>query len=86
MTDSFQTPWKFWLKFISTSSINNNLALAQIKAWRRIWDRPLSEPMTAQFTDAYMRLPGQGKGKSWSPDRRVYIKGPYVDVITFPYA
>ena len=31
-------------------------------AWRRIGDKPLSEPMMAQFTDAYMRHCGGGGG------------------------
>ena len=30
--------------------------LAQIMAWHRTSDKPLSEPMMAQFTDAYTRL------------------------------
>ena len=29
-------------------------------AWRRIGDKPLSEPMLTQFTDAYMRHYGGG--------------------------
>ena len=37
------------------SPIDNNPALAQIMAWRRIGDKPLSEPVLTWFTDAYMR-------------------------------
>ena len=33
------------LKFVSKGSINNNPALFQIMAWRRLGDKPLSEPM-----------------------------------------
>ena len=43
------------LKFVPKSPINNNPALAQIMAWRRIGDKPLSEPMLTPFTDTYMR-------------------------------
>ena len=39
----------------SKSEIYNNRALVQIKAWRRPGDKPLSEPMLIQFTDAYMQ-------------------------------
>ena len=31
-------------------------------AWRRPGDKPLSEPMLTQFTDAYMRHKGVGVG------------------------
>ena len=34
--------------------IDNDPALVQIMAWRRIGDKPLSEPMQTQFADAYM--------------------------------
>ena len=43
------------LKFVPKGQINNNTALVQIMAWRRIGDKPLSEPMLIQPTDAYMR-------------------------------
>ena len=36
---------KISLKFVPKGSINNNLALFQIMAWRRPGDKPLSEPM-----------------------------------------
>ena len=45
---------KISLKFIPKGEIDNNTALVQIMAWRRIGDKPLSEPMLTQFTDAYM--------------------------------
>ena len=35
--------------------IDNKPVLVQVMAWRRIGDKPLSEPMLIQFTDAYMR-------------------------------
>ena len=52
---------KFWilikisLKFVPKVLIDNNPALVQIMAWRRIGDKPLSEPMLTLITDAYMR-------------------------------
>ena len=42
------------LKFGPKGSIGNNPALVQIMAGRRIGDEPLSEPMLARFTDAYI--------------------------------
>ena len=46
---------KIPLKFVPDGPINNIPALVQIMAWRRTGDKPLSEPMMAQFNDAYMR-------------------------------
>ena len=43
------------LKFVPKGQINNIPALVKIMAWRRIGDKPLSEPMLTRFTDAYMR-------------------------------
>ena len=46
---------KISLKFVSKSPIDNNEALVKIMAWRRIGDKPLSEPTLTRFTDAYVR-------------------------------
>ena len=46
---------KFSLKFVPGGVIDNNPVLAYIVAWRRIGDKPLSEPMLTRFTDAYMQ-------------------------------
>ena len=46
---------KISLKFIPTGPITYIPALVQIMGWRRPGDKPLSEPMLTQFTDAYMR-------------------------------
>ena len=46
---------KISLTFVPRSPIDNKPALVQVMAWRRIGDKPLPEPMMAQFTDAYMR-------------------------------
>ena len=43
------------LKYVPWDARNNMSALVQIMAWRRPGDKPLSEPMLIQFTDAYMR-------------------------------
>ena len=43
------------LKFVPKGPIDNNSALVQIMAWRRIGDKPLSEPMLTRFSDAYMQ-------------------------------
>ena len=43
------------LKFIPSGPIDNKPALVQVMAWRRLGDKPLSEPMLTWFTDAYMR-------------------------------
>ena len=45
---------KISLKFVPISPIDNNPPLVYIMAWRRIGDKPLSEPMLTRFTDAYM--------------------------------
>ena len=46
---------KMALKFVPKSPIDNYPALVQRMDWRRISDKPLSQPMLIQFTDAYMR-------------------------------
>ena len=43
---------KIWLKYIPCGQIDSMSALVQIMAWRRPGDKPLSEPMLTQFTDA----------------------------------
>ena len=45
---------KISLKFVRKGPINNMPALVQIMAWRRPGDKPLSDPMMAEFSDAYM--------------------------------
>ena len=46
---------KISMKFVPYGLIDNSPALVQIMAWRRIGDKPLTEPLLTQFTDAYMR-------------------------------
>ena len=45
---------KISLKFVLKGPMDNSLACIWIMAWRRIGDKPLSEPMLTQVTDAYM--------------------------------
>ena len=47
------------LEFVPKGPINNIPALVQIMAWRRIGDKPLSEPMLTPFIDANMRHLGE---------------------------
>ena len=47
---------KISLKFVPKGSINNTPSLVQTMAWRRPGDKPLPEPMMAQFTGAYASL------------------------------
>ena len=42
------------LKFVPQRQINNITALVQLMAWHRPGDKPLSEPVMVQFSDAYM--------------------------------
>ena len=50
---------KISLKFVPSVWINNIPALVQIMAWHQIGDMPLTEPMMAQFTDAYIKYQGE---------------------------
>ena len=42
------------LKYVPMRSNDNKSALVQVRAWQRTGDKPLSEPMLTQFTDAYI--------------------------------
>ena len=44
---------KISLKFFPKGPIDNNPALVQIMAWRRIGDKSLYEAMLTRFNDAY---------------------------------
>ena len=46
---------KIALKYVTWDLVDNMTALVQIMAWRRIGDKPLPEPVSVYFTDAYMR-------------------------------
>ena len=46
---------QFSLKYVPRIPIDNKPALVQLMAWRRIGNKPLSEPILIRFNDAYMR-------------------------------
>ena len=46
-------------KCVPKGPIDNNSALVQVMAWRRIGDKPLPETEMIQFTDTYMRRSGR---------------------------
>ena len=48
-------PIQISLKFVPKSPIDNKPALVQAMAWRWTRDKPLPEPMLAQFPDACMQ-------------------------------
>ena len=54
LNENDRIPIQILLKFVPRSPIDNKPVLGQVKAWRRTGDKPLSEPMLTQFTDAYM--------------------------------
>ena len=45
MNENFCILIKISLKFVLKGEIDSNTALVQIMAWRRVGDKPLSEPM-----------------------------------------
>ena len=55
VNDKFCILIEISLKFVPYGLVDNSQALVQIMAWRRIGDKPFSEPILAKFTDAYMR-------------------------------
>ena len=46
---------KISLTFIRRVSVDNIPALVQIMSWRRIGNKPLSEPMMTRFDDAWLK-------------------------------
>ena len=58
LNENFWILNKIPLKYVPYGLIDNMAALVQIMAWRRADVKPLSEPMMAYFTDAYMHHPG----------------------------
>ena len=55
MNENFSILIRISLNFVPMGPIYNKSALVQVMAWRRLGDKPLSELMLTQFTDAYMR-------------------------------
>ena len=61
-------------RFVPKCPIGSGPALVHIMAWRRTGDKPLSEPMMAKFTDAYMRQSASmGSFWDWHTFTYVYI-------------
>ena len=54
MNEKFCILIKISLKFVPKGPIDNKPPMALIMAWRRIGDKPLSEPMLTRFTDGYI--------------------------------
>ena len=54
MNEKFFILIKISLKSVPNGPNNNNSALVKIMAWRRIGDKPLSEPMWTRLIDAYI--------------------------------
>ena len=55
LNENARIPIQIALKFVPRSPLDNKPALVQAMAWCRVGDKPLPEPMPAQFPDAYMR-------------------------------
>ena len=43
------------LKLVTSGPMYYSSAIARVMVWHRAGDKPLSEPMTIHFTDAYTR-------------------------------
>ena len=56
LNENVRIPIQISLKFVP---IDNMPALVQVMAWRRTGDKPLPEPMTTQFIDAYVHHYGE---------------------------
>ena len=54
LNENDRIPNRISLKFVPRSPINNMPALVQAMAWRQIGDKPLSEQMLTQFSEAYI--------------------------------
>ena len=55
MNEKFCISISISLKFVPKGPVDNKTVLVQIMACCKTGDKPLSEPMLTQFTDAYMR-------------------------------
>ena len=54
LNENDRIPIRISLTHIAMSQIVNNPALVRAMAWRRTADKPLPEPMLAQFIDVYI--------------------------------
>ena len=55
LNENDRIPIRISLEFVPRSPIDNKPALVQVMAWHLTGNKPLSEPVVTQFTDAYMR-------------------------------
>ena len=55
MNEKFYILIEISLQLVLKGQISNKAVLVQVIYWRRTDDKPLSEQMLIQFTDAYMR-------------------------------
>ena len=53
LNEKNKIPIQISLKLVPRGPIDNKPALVQVMVWRRTGDKPLPEPMMAQFTDTY---------------------------------
>ena len=54
LNDNDIIPIQISFNYAPRSPIDNKPALDQVMTWRRTGDKPLSEPMMTQFSDAYI--------------------------------
>ena len=54
LNENDRIPIQISLKFGPRSPIDDKPELVRVMAWRRSGDKPLPEPILAQFTDTYM--------------------------------
>ena len=52
LNENDRIPIQISLKFVPRSPIDNKPTLVRVMAWHRKGDKPLSEPMLTQFTEA----------------------------------
>ena len=55
LNENEKIPIQIPLKIVPMGPIDNKPALVQVMAWRQTGDKPLPEPVIAQFADAYKR-------------------------------
>ena len=66
LNENLWIPIKISLKFVPKGSIDNIAALVQIMAWRRLGDKPLSEPiMVSLLTHICISRPQWVKQRYW---------------------
>ena len=52
LNENDKVPIQISLKLVPGGPIDDKPAMVQVMTWRRTGDKPLSEPMMSQFTDA----------------------------------